>query len=317
MFFAISAIVGVGFATGKEVSHFFLSGKSLIIAVIVFFFVFVGLSLFFLNVKKKYSISNLNQLNRLAFGKFYEVGNIVLMVLFIVTSSAMLSGCETLARNYLNINIPIISIFLSIVTFFIVVGGINRIKTIANILMPILLIVIVVNSVINFGKVSSNGNIAFDICYPIIFCCENFITLISVLLTSKSKPKHLSIISGIVVSLLILFSAFAIGNLQTDMPMLTLSKNAGNIFFAIYLVSVIFALFTTLEISVYHCLQVSVKSVKYKYFFLAIILLTCQIISYLGFNFIVKYLYTGVGIIGAIYLVVLIIRLIIINKKFR
>ena len=318
LFFVISAIIGVGFATGKEIAHFFVSGRSLVIATIVFFCVFVSLSLYFLHIKHKHNISNLTELNKFAFGKHFETGNIVLIVLFIVTNSAMLAGCDNLVRNYLGLNLPIVSLFLSIVTFFIVIGGVNRIKTIANIVMPILIVIIIVNASFNLNAdVSTNGNLALDVVYPIIFCSENFITLISVILDTKSKPKTLSLISGAVISIVVLLSALAIGNINTDMPMLTLSKNLGNVFFSLYFIGVIFALFTTLEISSYHCLQVTLKSKRNKYFTLCLILLTSQIIAYLGFNFIVQYLYTGIGILGAIYLIILITKLIIVDKKFK
>ncbi|MBO5910384.1 MAG: hypothetical protein J6Q15_02620, partial [Clostridia bacterium] len=226
-------------------AHFFLGGKSVIVAVVVFFCVFVGLSMYFLYVKNKYSINTLTKLNKLAFGKYYEIGNMLLIIVFIVTSSAMLAGCDNLAKNYLELNFPIISIFLSIVTFFIVIGGVNRIKTISGILTPILIAIITINGCFNLGRsFTISGNASLDIVSPIIFCCENFITLISVLLATKSKPKVLSLISGVVISILILMSTLAIGNLNADMPMLYLSKNISNIFFAIYLIGVIFALFT-------------------------------------------------------------------------
>ena len=36
LFFVISSIVGVGFATGKEIAHYFTRGKNIFIAVAVF-----------------------------------------------------------------------------------------------------------------------------------------------------------------------------------------------------------------------------------------------------------------------------------------
>ena len=71
LFFVIRAIIGVGFATGKEIAHFFLGGKSLIIAVVVFFLVFAGLSIYILHIKNKHDIKTLTQLNKFAFGKNY------------------------------------------------------------------------------------------------------------------------------------------------------------------------------------------------------------------------------------------------------
>jgi len=318
LFFIVSGVIGVGFATGKEIAHFFLGGRSLWIAVGVFFVVFVALSVYILRIKHKHGITDLTQLNKFAFGKYYEIGNIVLIVLFVVTNAAMLAGCDNIVKNYLGITIPFASLFLSAITFFIVLGGVDCIKRIANVIMPVLILIIVANACCNFGNSANlDGNIAMDIAYPIIFCSENFITLISVLVSAKSKPATLSIWSGLVIAGVVAISAVAIGSTSTDMPMLTLSKNLGNVFFAVYLLGVIFALFTTLEISSYHCLQVSTKSKKHKYFTLSIIMLTSQIIAYLGFNFIVEYLYSAIGILGAIYLIALIVRLTIEDKKFK
>lgn len=318
LFFVISAIIGVGFATGKEIAHFFLGGKSLILAVVVFFLLFAGLSMYILHIKHKHNISNLTELNKFAFGKYYEVGNIVLIVLFLVTNSAMLAGCDNLVKTYLGFNLPVASLFLSCITFFIVLGGVNRLKQIANVVMPLLIVIIIINSCFNFNaNVNLQGSIIMDIYFPIIFCCENFITLISVLINTKSSPKTLSLVSSTIISMVVMLSAMAIGGLDADMPMLTLSKNLGNIFFAVYLIGVIFALFATLEISCYHCVEVSTKSKRNKFFIISVILLASQIMAYLGFNFIVKYLYTAIGVLGAIYLIVLIIKLIIVDKKYK
>lgn len=318
LFFLISGVIGVGFATGKEIAHFFLGGRSLSIAIIIFFCVFVGLSWYILYIKHKHNINDLNQLNKFAFGKYYEIGNVVLIILFIVTNSAMLAGCDNIIKNYLGFDLPIASLFLSIITFFVALGGVDRIKQIANIVMPALILIIIVNASCNINShMDLQGSISLDVIYPIIFCSENFITLISVLIKTKSNPKGLSFLSGLVISLIVLISALAIGGLNADMPMLSLSKNLGNVFFSIYLFGVIFALFTTLEISAYHCLEVSCKSTRNKYFVLSTILLASQIVAYLGFNFIVKYLYSAIGILGAIYLIALIIKLIIIDKKFK
>lgn len=318
LFFVISAIIGVGFATGREISHFFLSGKSLVLAVVVLFVVFVGLCWFFLYIKHKHNISNLTQLNKLAFGKYYQVGNIVLIIMFVVTNAAMLAGVDNLAKNYIGLNLPVISLFLNIITFFIVLGGVERIKSIANIIMPILILLMLGNAILNINCAPVlNGSMGLDIAYPIIFCCENFITLISTLIATKSKPKNLSFGTGIVLSIVVLISAVAISGVGADMPMLSISKNLGNVFFAIYFLGVIFALFTTLEITSYTCLEVLTKNKSNKYFVLMLILITSQIIAYLGFNFIVQYLYTLIGILGAIYLIVLIIKLIIADKKLK
>lgn len=318
LFFVVSGIIGVGFATGKEIDHFFLSGKYLWLAVIVFFAVFVGLSVYILYIKNKHDIVSLKQLNKFAFGKYYEIGNIMLLILFLITNSAMLAGCDNIVKNYLSITFPIASLILSIMTFFIINGGVERIKRIANIVMPGLIVVIIVNACCNFSPVYTyDGKIITDIIFPIIFCCENFMTIIPVLINSKSKIRPLSLLSGLVISIAILFSALAIFGVNADMPMLSVAKNLGNWFFVIYLFGVLFALFTTLQISAHSCLEISSKNKSNKMFASLVILLVSQIVAYLGFNFIVKYLYSAIGVMGGVYLVALVVRLIIVDKKSK
>ena len=314
LFFVISSIIGVGFATGKEIAHYFTSGKNIFIAVAVFAIVFISLSLYLLYIKNKYNVNNLMELNKLAFGRYYEICNIMLVIFLIVTNSAMLAGCDNIVRTYLGFNIPVGSLFLSCITFFVVLGGIGRIKNISKVVAPIIIILILFIACTNFKISSCDGNYIFDIAYPIIFCAHNFILLITVILNTKSNPKLVSCLSGILISCVILISAFAINGVSADMPMLVLGKNLGKVWFFIFLIGVIFALFTTLQIGTFQCLQIVNKNKKQKMFVLAIILLTCQIIAYLGFSFIIQYLYALMGILGVIYLIVLITSLIIKNK---
>lgn len=318
LFFIISAVLGVGFATGKEIEHFFVGGRSVWIAVGVFFVVFVIVTMYILYIKHKHNIVKLSELNKLAFGKHYEWVNILLIIMFVVTNSAMLSGCDNILNNVFGIKLPIGSLFLSIITFFIVLGGINRIKGIANMVMPVLVAIVITNACFNIKSIFTlQGSMVLDMVYPIIFCCENFITIISVLIKTKSSPKTLSVLSGLILSIVILISALSIANVGGDMPLLATAKNLGNVFYVIYLISVLFALFTTLQISSYNCLEISMKSKRQKYFITSLILLASQSLSYLGFTFIVQYLYSFIGILGGIYLIILIICLIVMDRKFK
>ncbi len=316
LFFVVSGIVGVGFATGKEIEHFFLGGKNLYLALGVFFVVFVGLSTYILHIKNKHNITNLTELNKLAFGKYYEISNIMLLILFLVTNAAMLAGCDNIIKNYLGLSVPVFSLVLSIVTVFIINGGVDRIKHIANVVMPFLIALIIINACCNIGSTCTyDGSVGIDVVFPIIFCCENFMTIIPVLINSKSSIKPLSLLSGLVISIAIAFSAMAIFGVNADMPMLSIAKNLGNWFFVLYLMGVVFALFTTLQISAHSCLEITSKTKRTKFFVSAIIVLVSQIIAHLGFNFIVRYLYSAIGIMGGAYLFALVIRLIFIDRK--
>lgn len=316
LFFVVSGMVGVGFATGREIRHFFLSGKYLMLAVTVFFCVFFMLCWYILHIKHKYGLRDLTKLNKLAFGRFYKLGDTVLMLVLIVTNSAMLSGVDNLAKNYLGLNFPLMSFGLSFVTFFIALGGVERIKKISSTTMPILIFLMLINSLANIEHVPKlNGEIFIDFIYPIIFCCGNFTTLISTLISTKSKPGRLSFATGIIISVIIIISAISISNISTDMPMITAGKALGDLFFIIYFVGIILALFTTSQITTCNCLNILNKNTNNKYFNLLLILFISQSIANLGFNFIMQYLYTLIGVMGVIYLIILIINLINIDLK--
>lgn len=314
LFFIISSIIGIGFATGKEISLYFTSGKSIILAVLIFFVCFTGLTKYFLYVKNKYKLSNVGDLNKVAFGNNYEIFNIVLVIFFIITNSAMLAGCDSILKTYFNFNIPIGSLFLSCVTFFVVVGGVNRIKNTSKYIAPIIIILLMIIGFKNFKIGNLDGGVMVDVLYPIFFCAHNFVLLLAVIFNTKSNPKLLSFLSGILVSFIVLVCAVAVKNINADMPMLLLGKNLGNLFFVIYLIGVVFALFTTLQVGSYQCFEIISKNKNQNFFSLSLILLTCQIIAYLGFSFIIQYLYAGMGILGVIYLIILIINLIIKRK---
>ncbi|MFQ6724410.1 MAG: hypothetical protein ACLRFE_03670 [Clostridia bacterium] len=318
IFFVISGIVGVGFVTGKEISHYFVAGKSVIVASIIFGIVFVILSWFILHIKHRFNICNLTSLNKFAFGRYYEIGDMVLTLVMVVTSSAMLAGCDNLVNNYLNIHFPLVSVILSIITFVVMFGGIRRVRKIASVMTPIIIIMIIINALSNSNAGASQvGNLGIDFAFPIVFACHNFVTLIAVLFNCKSKPSTLSLVSAILLTTIILISSFALVGVDGDMPMLALSKGMGNVFFVLYLWCVVCALFTTLQISTYSCWQVLSKPKTNRAFTLMLVIITSQIIANLGFDFIVRYLYFGIGIFSAIYLIMIIISLIIQIRKFK
>ncbi len=309
LFFIISAHIGVGFVTGKELEHFFLSGTNIVLAVVSFFCIFVLTSSFILFIKNKHNISSMDQLNQLAFGKYHTMFNIVLITQFLISCSAMLAGCDNIMKNVFNITMPIFSLSLSVITFFVLCGGVRRIKLTSNFLLPILIVGIATNISLNFDNPTINTSIDWhDIVFPILFCCENSLTLISVLLKTKSKPKPLILSSGVIISLMILLSVFVIANFSADMPLLESSKNLGMVFFIAYIVIIVLALFITLQICSYNTLEIALKWTDKKYLSIILILLLSQTVALLGFTFIIKYLYMVLAIVGGVYLLILFIK---------
>lgn len=317
LLFVISAIVGVGFATGREIGNFFLNGKYIFLSVGIFVCFFAVFCWLIISIKNKYNIESVTQFNKVIFGKLDYVLNIFLLILFIVTSSAMLSGCDNIFCKIFDLKLPIFSMFLSIITFFVILGGVKCIKRISNIVMPILIVMIAINVIGNFNiGLFEGGGVGLSIVMPLLFCGENCVTLISVLLKTKSEQNKLSIISSLLLGIIILISLFAINSVKTyDMPLVETSKNLGNVFYLFYIICVVSALFITLQISSYNSLEICSKNKQDKWFIALLIILFNQALSFLGFTFIVKYLYAIVGFLGMIYIGLIFIRLIVIKLK--
>ena len=320
LFFVVSAVVGVGFATGKEIEHFFLSGRYVLLSVVIFVVFFIVFSWIIIHIKNKYDIDSTVKLNSFIFGKHRKLFDYFLLFLFVVTSSAMLSGCDNILCNVLNINMPIFSMFLSMTTFFIILGGIKSVRRVSNIIMPILILIMLINVFGNFNKGPfEGGGMLLGMAMPILFCGENCVTLISVLLKTKSNSRALGVVSGMVLGLVILVAVFAINGVKgVDMPLVNASRNIGRIFYLLYIVAVICALFVTLQISAYNSLEICAKNKKDRWFTALLIMVAGQALSFLGFTFIVKYLYAAIGALGVVYIIIIFIKLLIIkinNKK--
>lgn len=314
LFFIISGFVGVGFATGKELEQFFLHGKSLFISVVIFFVIYFSICTTILNLRNKYNIKNLKQLNKFVFGEYDFAFNVFLLILFLITSSAMLAGCDNILKNLFKINLPIGSLLLSIITIFVCTKDIKAIKKISNIIIPVLILFLCINIVFNKGEYEGGNSSICGVIFPVLFCCENCVMLISVLLKTKSNSFLLSLFSGGILSFILFFATQVVANFSGDMPLLLASKNVTKVFYFCYLFGVIFALFLTLQISQYNACEIfkqNNKNTKFKIIFLTIL---AQIISFLGFDFIVKYLYSLMGFCGVIYLIILFIKIIIKNK---
>lgn len=317
LLFVISGFIGVGFATGEELEQFFTQGNNLILSVGAFFVVYFLVCLAILKLKHKHNLKDMRQLNKFAFGEYSYVFDAFLLILFLITSSAMLAGCDNILRNNFDIAIPIGSLTLSVITLFFCTKEVTRIKQISNIIIPILIVFICVNVAFNRGEYVGGNGITGGVIFPILFCCENCVMLISVLLKTKSNPLLLSTISGIILSVILFFATRVVTNFLGDMPLLLASKNVSRIFYLCYLLGITLALFLTLQISQHNVIEICNRSKKSNHFLALIFVLVSQTISFLGLKFIVKYLYSAMGICGAIYILILFIKIIINNKKYN
>lgn len=322
-FLVLGAIIGVGFASGKEIAVFFFEFEAgSFIGLVSFALLYIYLFFVIQHLNHKLEIKSYDEFNAKMFGRLSKITNIVMLINFSITSAGMLAGADYLFQTFFGVGYKIPSIILSVITLFVLFGGINKIKTIANIIIPLMIAVIVVNSIANITPQNVHMEITVQngvmaVYYGLLFGVNNFVAALPVLFETKLKSKgKLFIIFTISMIILLNILVLASKTFKTDMPMFELSSNVSPAFYYIYFATLIMALFSTLMICSFNSMKIISKNKPSKFIPCFIVLLNL-ILSNFGYAFIVKYLYVISGAISGIYVVVLIIMIIIALIKLK
>lgn len=312
-FLVLGAVIGVGFASGKDIFVFFFSfGQGSILGLVSLGLLYIYLFFVIEYISKKLEINSYNEFNAKLFGKFCKITNVVLIINFTITSAGMLAGADYLFNTFFGIGYKIPSIIICIFGYFLLMGGIKRIKNISNIIIPLMVAIITINSIknitpnnVNFVLTKENNMIA--VYYALLFAVNNFVAALPILFQTRLKTKgKLCVVATICMVILLNILVLSSQNFSTEMPMLELSKNVSNSFYYVYFITIIFAVVSTFIISCFNCQQILSKNKSSKFVSLVVII-TAMIISNFGYNFIVKYLYVLSGAISGLYVILILI----------
>ena len=321
----IVSIVGVGFAGGAEIEHFFCS-TNFYVLIIIFLFLFAIFFNVIYNFKQKNNVKSFYELNNILFPKA-KIINYLFIIFHLVLSASMLAGADVLVRDKLGLTLPIVSVLLNIFVYILILKGVAGIKKIFSKFVPILLLIIFINLFVNSFYLTHNfKNLSNMFTYndlfskqntlttfmPFLFFGSNFVLAINSIINLRGNQKKISALAIVLFGVFLFFGCITIllNKNGGDMPLLSASKNLSNVFFWIYYLCLIFSIFATLTISTWNEFQLCNFDNNFS---LIIILIVNQIVSLLGFQFIIKYLYSFTGLVGIIYCVILLIRIKIFN----
>lgn len=322
-FLILSAIIGVGFASGKEIYEFFFvfDGASLL-GVLSFALLYIYLFFVVDYIKFKLKLNSYNEFNSVIFGKLTKITNVFILINFSITSAGMLAGADYLFMTFFGVGYKIPSLIISVLAFVIILGGIGKIKAVANFIIPLMIGAIVINSLqnINPQNVSLDINISSSflaIFYGLLFGVNNYVASLPVLFETKQKKSgRLFVILSISLIILLNILVLASNDFATDMPMFEASASVSPWFYYIYFATLVLALFSTNLICSYNMHKIICNGKK-SVFVAILIVLFNLILSNFGYNFIVKYLYVISGVISAVYVIVLIVMITIKLIKFK
>lgn len=324
VFVITGAIIGAGFASGREVLSFFsqygfLSLIFILFAGLLFYLVFYV----FAKIGNKLKPNSISDLTKNIFGKASIIVDLVFILSSFITLSSMLAGVDStmkivFSEKYI---FPIVSILTCFIVVLLLNYGIKKIFKFTDMVMPFLFgtILIFTLAFLLFGQkqqinYSSFNHSAFSLgISPILYVSMN--TFCNIFLIAKAgsymdnkKVKLGSIICASIltfcifaVGLCILFGGDAI--LYSDMPMLVIAKSMGNLASSVYFVILIVAIFTTICTSAYTIVTWLNTFIANKFLCAVIVMTLGFIFSRFGFANIVDIFYPLEGAIGLIFII--------------
>ncbi len=329
----IGALIGAGFASGKEIYTFFFQYGIYGIVGIFLTSILFGLIIYkVLVITLKNNIKNykgfleltLNFKNKSRNKKIIVI-NALFNILIVITFIIMIAGFGAYLEQEFRINKEIGSFILAITTFFILIKDVDKIIKISKYVVPtlIFLILVIIIFIYNgYGAVGVenmideyNGNnilnyfeiIKSSIIYVSYNLVLNIPVLISVkkLLKNKKQIKKIVIILAIVINLLLLSIFFILSNVDNnieylEMPAVYFISQISNTFKYVYGIVIIFSIITTTIALGNSFLENISKKGESNPHIVLILCIISFVLSRFGFSALLNLIYPIIGYIGII-----------------
>lgn len=313
-FTIIGAIIGAGFASGQEIRRFFVDygivGYFGFILVCVLFYL-LGQKIMNMGYSSKADSYDkiLGYAFRCRLKSFFDY---VICFFFIASASTMCSGFGALCEQFFQIPYALGSLIMALISFGIVIFGINGVMKLSSIAVPILVILtsyIAVQSLngIDIVKITHITEVGHATAFPVIisavlYASYNLVMSISVLTAlGASVKEQRSIKVGAIVSAVTIFLFGSIiyfalfmnyDKIQgAEIPIAALTGTSQT---WLYFISFFFAVLTT-AISLLYGVYTRVDKNVNRFFVICVI---SYLLSLVGFSNLVSKLYTVMGVFG-------------------
>ena len=326
------AVLGAGFAGGRELVTFFVSfGKSGIIAVFAAGILFTVFGSIILYTAKKESISSYSDYLNLIFTKntaflFGAISETFLLVCFFI----MLAGGGALFYDIFRIPTFAGNIITALISFTVLSFGLGTIGTVCSIFSPIMLIGILYVNIYSLLTKTTPAMVFFNnmsesvILSAVLYVSYNMLSCAPALVSSASlaENKRTALYGGILGGCILLILSFVtclalyLGNkniLSIELPMLALSKEISTISYYLYALVLYMAILTT-AFSTGLPLVKKAETLGFSQRSASLILCLISLpLSTFRFSLLVEYCYTFFGYLGLILLYKILIKI----KKYK
>lgn len=320
-FVIIGAVIGAGFASGKEIFEYFAKyGIWSLLFVIPLFFCMYFFFYTYLNFGSKQKDFNLKESNKYLcksikiFNKNINFFDICLFLTFLIHTSAMFSGLIALFSTYLPSGYNFIYFLISlIITLILLKTSFKSFKLLSNLVVPLIIICLILNVICSFnsGTFSTSFGITNVLPLPfltIVYASQNtFFSSFIIIKLGKDltkKEQHLtSILTAVILSILIIFGIlcfmFNPKLAYSEMPFAEVAIAINPIFSFVFAIILLGSIITTHATCLTSLKEYFKGEKKYNNTFLMLVLVI--LLSMLNFGKIVKYLYPLIGAFGIVY----------------
>lgn len=317
----IGAIIGAGFASGKEIFEYFAKYGILSLLFVIplffaiFFFVFTYLK--FGENKQNFNLKQSNQIlcKQIKIFNFkFNPFDVCLFLTFLIHSSAMFSGLIALFDTYLPSGYKLIYFFIALfITIILFKTSFKSFSIISNLVVPLIIFCIVLNVICSFNSGTFCYSFGINTLLPlpfltIVYASQNtfFSSFVIIKLGNELNKKQRVltslIVSGILcllITLGILCFMFNPSLAYCEMPFAEVAININPIFSIVFAI-ILFGSIITTHATCLTSLKEYFKGEKgYNNSFLMLVLIVS--LSLLNFGKIVEYLYPLIGAFGIIY----------------
>jgi uncharacterized membrane protein YkvI len=320
-FLLAGTVIGVGFASGREVRSFFavFGPVSLWFVPLVFLFLFLGCAVF-LETGRRFRPESFSDVSRRIWGRGAVLFDFVMVVGNLIFMAGMLAGFDSLGQTLYGIpkNNPVLSIAALLIAAVVVLRGVKGLHKINNILVPaivIFLIVVCLFSIdaenLSFAVPVTEGGEGKLLLNSVVFVFGNLFSCAGLLYGSGKDMKKRALAAGSLIGAAILsvvLCLFIMAALtaspaifSADMPVFYLSQLLGGGYVRIAAAVLMFAIFTTLLTNMYNLFDWMRGCIPNKFIAVLVIPAAAFGVRSLGFTVIVDHLYFYVGLFGAVY----------------
>jgi len=326
----IGTMVGAGFASGKEISTFFLSSgqyamlglilSNLCTTLIIYKVIRMVQTNHIQNYKELVEYSTPKRIPYLGQALANTI-NLFLLVSFYI----MIAGFATYFKQEVSLPMILGILLILAITYGACKGNIQAIKKMNTLVIPILILVIIhiwFQNVDNHTVKSMLTQETNQGCIPacikaILYSSYNSLLLIPIVIeiakttNSKTKAKTIAIGTGIGLFLLgyflctLLYQGATPSTLQKDLPLLEVIQIIEPHFQNVYGIMIAVAIITSAVAALYGYLQNTTKTKTQYQTWLKRLCISAIPIAYIGFSNLINTIYPIFGIIGSLQILLL------------